>query len=116
MYNKQPGENEIRVKAVKVDTIHGVDKHQRKITMRYTFSDQNQKKLSKIKPRYEVDKHGLAVLGIACTLLATFALLVLPPQYSWIVATGCFWPMAMTAIKGKKHGRNNQRNKEARRL
>ena len=113
MYNKQPGENEIRVR---VSTTHDLNRHQHNSVARYSFSDQNQKKLSKIKSKYKVDKHGLVVSGIACILLATFALLVLPLQYSWIVAIGCFWPMIITAIKGKKYGRSNRRNKKNKHL
>ena len=80
------------------------------------FNDIVKKELAKHKPGYKVDKLGLGVSVVACSLLATFAFLVLPTQYSWVVAAGCFWPICVTAIKGKKHGRINQRNTEDKRL
>ena len=74
------------------------------------FSDSVNRELAKHRPSDVQKKRGLAVFGLAFSLLAIFSMVMLPEPLNWVMASGCLIPFVGPLIKHKIVNRNVRRS------
>ena len=88
--------------------------HNRVRVRNIRFAAHLKNEISKSKPSDVRRRRGLFMYGMAFFLLAIAAAITLPSPINWVMATGCFVPMILSAFVMVKRNRAKRKHVERR--